>query len=1434
MTSPTRRWSARTEGHSSSLAVAALAAIAYLPALLSSPGRMPADTKLYLYLDPGGLLGRATSTLESEQFAGWVPHQQITYLWPGGPWYRLFDAAGVPDWVAHRLWIGSIMFLAGWGVHRTAVRLGLRGSAALAAALLYQLSPFLLPYISRTSLLLLPWAGLGWIVGLTIGATARAAEGGDHDGWRRRLAPWREPALIALVVATVGSANATALALVAPAPVLWLVHAAWARVVTWREAAAIAMRTGVLCTLVSLWWMAMLVVQSRHGAPVLAYSETLADVSHSSTGSEVLRGLGYWLFYIRDPFGPATSSAIDYLTSTRMVAVGYAVTLTGLAGIAVTTSTFRRFAALLVAVGVVLSVGVHPIGASSPLISLLANDDGSGLALALRSSTRALPLVVLGLALGAGSLVAAIPHDALADRRPWRPRPRTVAAGAIVLLVLANLPSLWRFELVDPAIDRDQAPPAAWTEAAAALDADGRGRVLQLPGAEFGAFRWGYTVDQPLVALTDRPLITRDLLPLGSAAAMDLLYALDDRFQEGTAEAAAVAPVARLLGAGTVWVANDLEFERFRTPRPETVDGLLTDPPPPGMTGVRRFGEPFVSAPTVPMVDPASLADARVGTAIAPVVLVGVEDSPGVERVKTAPVIVAGSGDGLVDAAAAGIISGDELILYSASLSDADRTSQLQAGTPLVVTDSNRDRAHHWRGSQDVHGHTEPGGPDDDVLVATNADQRLAVFERDDPALQTIAVQDGPVTAVASAYGEPFAYLPEHRAAHAIDGDPDTAWLVGDHGDPVGERIRLHVAGSADSMTLRQPAPPPGGRRITAVAVTQDGTDSDEIELTDESTGPQGQRVELAIDGSGTVEIEITAVTTGDQAVAASRAGVGFSEVDVGLGPTVELIRPPAAALEDLAGGPLSIVLTRLRADPLDRWRADPEPRLARAFSLPAERAVGADVTLRLDRQADDAVIGALAGAARGAVADRRLSGAARHGGAAALDGDGSTSWITPIDGAVGATLSIPTIDPVGPVLELTQPVGDLVTITTLRIGDGRASYDLPVPPPDAGGRSTIELPRELAPGAVTLTVTGTDGATTVDRRFGEVVALPAAVAELSGAGLPITSRDDSTIVGRTCTPDLLELDGRPVPLSFETTLGRLLDGEPIAATVCGGPLALDAGEHRLVSTGRAATGLTVDRVVLADRAGDPAAGPAVAAAAGVVVDVDDARRRVVTVTDCPDGCWLVHGEGFNEAWSARVDGASLGPPTLVDGGFNGWRLPPAAGPVRVEISWTAQTPVTVGLLLSALGALACLVIAAVTRGRRPVLALAEPSPHWRRPVDRRGTAMASAIVLVVAGTLVIGPEWGAVSLVVGAALVLAARHTAVRAVDRLLELVGLSAALLVAVATIAILRRNRPRPDAGWTEGVERLNGLALFSVVCIAVGALGVSWSRRKGAAE
>ena len=48
-------------------------------------------------------------------------------------------------------------------------------------------------------------------------------------------------------------------------------------------------RVTLLAVPVSLWWMAMLIVQGRYGAEVLPYSESLADVSFTATAPEVWR-----------------------------------------------------------------------------------------------------------------------------------------------------------------------------------------------------------------------------------------------------------------------------------------------------------------------------------------------------------------------------------------------------------------------------------------------------------------------------------------------------------------------------------------------------------------------------------------------------------------------------------------------------------------------------------------------------------------------------------------------------------------------------------------------------------------------------------------------------------------------------------------------------------------------------------------------------------------------------------------------------------------------------------------------------------------------------------------------------------------------------------------------------------------------------------------
>ncbi len=767
---------------------------------------MPTDSKLYVYLDPGRFLVDTTTTFDPRQYAGWVPHQHIAYLWPTGPWFWIFEQLGVPDWVAHRLWIGTLLLAAGLGVRWAARVLGLGPTAALTAAIVYQLSPYILPYVSRTSVLLLPFAGLGWIVGLTVLAAQRGR--------------WRFAAGVALVVFTVGAVNATALAMIIPAPVLWLVHAVWQRSITWRRAVATAAKVSVLSIAVSLWWIVMLMIQGRRGADVLAYSESLESVSFTSTSTEVLRGLGYWLFYIRDAFGATTTSSLDHLASAKIIVAGV-----GLLAVVPARTRDHRLAA--------------------PPVRGAAGRVWDGARCRRASHRRSIAAHV-----GAPRRRRRRPRARPAQQHQGDPRaaarPRAGRGSARRGVPVAHVQPSWRAAKRarrhgaggGDRNPRGRQPPVAaqrWVRrsrnssatrthrrpgstAAAHLDGLPSGyRVLQLPGGEFGAFRWGYTVDQPLPGLTERPVLTRDLLPLGSPAAMDLVFALDDRFQDGVVDVGAIAPIARLLGVDTLWVADDVAFDRFRLARPEIVDELLTgeEALDAGLLPAERFGEPAVMTPDVEVIDEQSVGDPRVGQPLSTVALVGVADPVPTVRVKDTSVVVSGNGDGLVDAAAAGVIDGSELILYSASFEGDALSDELDRSERLVVTDSNRDRAHHWRSSQDVTGYTEDGGAGPGVQRYESGDQRLAVFDTTDPATQTVSVQDGPVTATASAYGEPFAYLPEHRPVMAIDGDLDTSWLVGDRATAIDEFISFEVSEPVDHVTLRQPDTADGVRRIS-------------------------------------------------------------------------------------------------------------------------------------------------------------------------------------------------------------------------------------------------------------------------------------------------------------------------------------------------------------------------------------------------------------------------------------------------------------------------------------------------------------------------------------------------------------------------------------------------------------------------------------------
>ena len=622
-----------------------LAALAYIPVMLTAPGQVAADTKQYLYLDPGRLLERAWSMWDPNIGMGTVTHQNIGYLFPMGPFYWLLDRVGMPDWVAQRFWLGSILFFAGLGMLYLFRTIGVRGPGAVVGALAFMLSPYSLDYAARISVILLPWVGLPWLVAFTVRALR---EGG-----------WKYPALIALTVQVIGSVNATALVFVGIAPVVWVPYAIWVlREVNLRRGLATVARIGVLSITASLWWISGLWAQGSYGLDILKYTETLKAVSRTSLPNEVLRGLGYWFFYGRDKLGSWIEASPNYTQWPTLILISYGIPVLALISAAFVKWRHRAYFVVITVIGVIIAVGAHPYDSPTPVggaFKTLAN--GSTAAFALRSTGRATPLVVLGLAALLGAGVNAV--WTWCTERNMEVRGLVVAC-LVGALVIANLPALWNGTFYGKNLQRPEAIPKYWQNAAGYLDQqDSSTRVLELPGADFASYRWGNTVDPITPGIMDRPYVARELIPYGSPASANLLNALDLRIQNRQLPPDAIAPIVRLMGVGAIAERNDIQFERYRVLRPQFVSQLFT-PTPAGLGPKATFGTPSSSGTKLyPFQDEQALGSPTPLVTPPPVVVYGVKDPLPIVRAKSTQgaVVIAGDGDGVVDAGSANLLA---------------------------------------------------------------------------------------------------------------------------------------------------------------------------------------------------------------------------------------------------------------------------------------------------------------------------------------------------------------------------------------------------------------------------------------------------------------------------------------------------------------------------------------------------------------------------------------------------------------------------------------------------------------------------------------------------------------------------------------------------------------------------------------------------------
>ena len=408
---------------------------------------------------------------------GTVTHQNIGYLWPMGPYYWLMDAVGVPDWVAQRLWLGLdhllprasasgyLLRALRWERHRC------HGGVVRATPSARTCSH----YGARISVILLPCAGLPWLVGLAVpvGAVRRVAR-------RRPRSPWsRSPSAASTRPRCCWCGRARA---VDGARHL---RRAGGGPRAARSAAGAAHR--VLTLVTSLWWIAGLLVQGTYGIPILRYTETYSTVAAaarprrccaaSATGSSTARDtLGPWIqpAVTLHPVRPGAGAVLRPARSWPSPPRSSAGSGTG------STSS------LITVIGLVMAVGGAPVG----------------LVVAGRWGVQGLDPVGLGpgLPVHAPGRAAASPWAwpcswarASAALSRWRPRWHLAVAGGLLVLICLNQAARcsgarWWTATCSGTSE----VPSYWTEAAAALDAgDRRHPRLELPGTDFAVVPLG-------------------------------------------------------------------------------------------------------------------------------------------------------------------------------------------------------------------------------------------------------------------------------------------------------------------------------------------------------------------------------------------------------------------------------------------------------------------------------------------------------------------------------------------------------------------------------------------------------------------------------------------------------------------------------------------------------------------------------------------------------------------------------------------------------------------------------------------------------------------------------------------------------------------------------------------------------------------------------
>ncbi|MDI3313328.1 MAG: alpha-(1-_3)-arabinofuranosyltransferase [Mycobacterium sp.] len=1421
-------------------------AVALALCCLQSPGRISPDTKLDLTVNPLRFLARATNLWASDLPFGQTQNQAYGYLFPHGAFFVMGHLLGIPGWLTQRLWWALLLTVGFWGLLRVAEALGVGSpTSRVIAAAAFALSPRVLSTLGSISSETLPMMLAPWVLLPTV--VALRAESGRSV---RVLA-----AQAGLAVAMMGAVNAVAtLAACLPAVIWWACHRPnrlWWRYTAWSLLAL---------TLAMLWWLLALGLMRRVSPPFLDFIESSGVTTQWMSLTEMLRGTAGWTPFV----APMATAGAPLVTGSVAILGTCLVAAAGLAGLAMPDMPARGRLITMLLIGVVVLAAGYAGGLGSPLahqVQVFLDAGGAP----VRNVHKLEPVIRLPLVLGLARLLGRIPLPGSAPLREWShafahpEHDKRVAAGIVVLTALAVSTSpAWTGRLTPPGTFR--AIPQYWHDAADWLAEHNigtphPGRVLVVPGAPFAIQGWGTSHDEPLQVLGSGPWGVRDSIPLIPPQAIRALDSVQRLLAAGQPSAGLADTLARQ-GVSYVVVRNDLDPETSRSARPILVHRAITGSP--RLQKVAQFGplvgpgavSGFVSdsglRPRYPALEIYRVIY-RAGDAGAPVAPY-FADIDRLARVDGGPEVLLRLDEHRRQL--------DEPPLGPVLLTADARRAGLPA--PVVtVTDTPLSRETDY-GRVDNHSsairavgdprHTYNRVPDypvpgAEMVFGSWSGGRLSASSSssDSTSLPDVAPATSP--------------------AAAIDGDPTTAWVSNALQSAVGQWLQVdfdHPVTNA-VITLTPSATAVGAQVRRVEIATVNGTTTlrfDEAGKPLTAALPYGETPWVRItavgteDGSAGVQFGIT-----DLAVTQYDAS-GFAH-PVELRHTVLVPAPPqnaAVARWDLgvglpgrpgcAEGPDSV-----RCAPSMALTAEEPGTFSRTLSVPHPIPVSPLVWVRARQGPTLADLIAQPGTTR-AHGDSDMVdvlGSAY----AATDGDPATAWTAPqrvvqhktpptltltlprpteVTGlrltpsgstATAPTPAVPSADdadhptargPAGQASREEAAVSDTAaparpTVVAVNLGDGPQVHHLKFGAGATGVPQTLPLKPRVTD---TVTVSLLDWDDVIDRTaLGFDQLKPPGLAEvavLGPGGTPVAPADAAGNRMRQIAVDcahgpVVAVAGRFVHTSVTTTVGALLDGQPVAAQLCDHrPIMLPAGQQELmISPGDA---FMVDSVQLSN----PLIGE-LPTATTIPADIVawGAARRVVRAPAAATSRVLVVPESINPGWVARAGDGSRLTPVAVNGWQQGWVLP-AGMSGAITLTFASNSLYRTGLA-AGLALLPLLVLLTWWPARR-ACGGGEPATPW-------APGRTVVVAMLAAGAVIAGAAGIAVF---GAALAL---RYALRNRQRLRDAttVGLSAAGLILSG--AALSRHPWRSVDGYAGHSAAVQLLALVSLAALAASA-------------